>query len=492
MSGSFFIRFHIFLLIISAWSGISNAQIVLFERKPNEDIRNNETIFDSPSRKKIDLNGQWRASFDGAGNTGVFVPFAADFKGSILLEKDFTIPDSLLRGYTFMFIAEGINYYSEVRINNVIVSRNSGGLKLISTEIQENIVSHDNRISVIAANHPDNHITLPLAYQNNYAKNYTGISGNIYLLAVPRIYVNDFLPDYKFESDNTVKITNTVHVNTNVIDSVMNSGKIFFLKTEIIKKSNSEKVAESPNIRFEAGNYQTYSLTNEFTIKNFENWSPEKPELYYIKVTVSNQDRTVDELSAETGFVNVKTAGRDLTVNGKKIKLNGINYYVDLPRYADAVEYLSAERDLQKIKEYGFNCVRIPGKAAHPFIVSICQRLGLFLLEEIPFNEVPAEVMKSDRYLKDAADYFENIVKRDKHSPAVLFWGIGNDFDVTTKYAETYASKIKETAASLGIRGLYYTTRIAKNDPLEKIIDIKGLNIAEDDLDKIKDIAGST
>lgn len=492
MSGRIYIKFKYLLLILAAWSGISYSQIVLFERKQGEDVRNNETIFDSPSRKKIDLNGQWKASFDNSNPAPVHVPFAADYKGSILLQKDFTVPDSLLRGYTFLFVAEGINYYSEVKVNNIIVSRNSGGLKLISTEIQENIVSHDNTVSVLVANNPDNELTLPLAFQSNYAKNYTGIQGNIYLLAVPKLYINDFLADYKFESDNQVRITNTVHINTNVIDSQSVSGKSFFVKTELIRKSNSEKIAESPNVRFEAGNYQTYTITNELAVRNFEYWSPDKPELYYIRVVASSQDRSIDELSFETGFASVKTSGRDLIVNGKKTRLNGVNYFTDLPRFADAVEYLSAERDLQKIKECGFNCVRITGRPAHPFIVKICQRIGLFLLEDIPFNEVPASVLKSERYIKDAVDFMENIIKRDKHSPSVLFWGIGNDFDVTSAFAEKYAARIKETASLLDRRELYYTTRKTGNDPLEKIISIKGLNVIEDDIESVKNIASST
>jgi hypothetical protein len=472
--------------MVFIWQSYAISQISIFERKPTEDIRNKETLYESATRNKIDLNGDWQAVFNNSNNTNLYVPFASDYEGSILLNRNFSIPDSLLNNYTFLFVAEGINFDSEVKLNNIIVSRNSGGLKLILTEIQENIIQKNNTISVLVTNKPDNSRTLPLALQNNYSKNYTGITANIYLLAVPKLYINDFLSDYTFEYDNFVKITNTVHVNTNLIDTVTGSAKSFFVKTEILKKNTLEKVAESPSVRFEAANYQTFSFTNELTLRNPEAWSPEKPDLYIIKTIISNQDRIIDELYAETGFVNIKISGSDISLNNRKIKLNGINYYEDLPKYADALEFSAVEKDLLKIKDYGFNCVRIPGKAAHPFVVKICQRIGLFLLEEIPFNEVPESLLKSDKYRKSAVEYAENIVRRDKHSPSILFWGMGNDFDVTCKQAETYAQQFKDAVKALDNRKIYYTTRNISNDLVEKIADVKGLNLSNDDLETVK------
>ncbi|MDD5362945.1 MAG: glycoside hydrolase family 2 TIM barrel-domain containing protein [Ignavibacteria bacterium] len=480
------IRTNIVFLIVFIWQNYAVSQISIFERKPTEDNRNRETLYESATRNKIDLNGDWQAVFDNSNNINLYVPFATDYEGSFLLNRNFSIPDSLLNNFTFLFVAEGINFDSEVKLNNIIISRNSGGLKLILTEIQENIVQKNNTISILVTNKPDNSRTLPLALQNNYSKNYTGITANIYMLAVPKLYINDFLSDYTFENDNFLKFTNTVHINTNLIDSITSSAKSFYLKTEVLKKSSLEKIAESPSVRFEAGNYQTYSFTNELVIRNPESWSPEKPELYIIKTIITGQDKIIDELYSETGFVNMKISGSDISINSRKIKLNGINYYEDLPKYADALEFSAVEKDLMKIKDYGFNCIRIPGKSAHPFVVKICQRIGLFLLEEIPFNEVPESLLKSDKYRKSAVEYAENIVRRDKHSPSVLFWGIGNDFDVTCKQAETYARQIKDAVNALDNRKIYYTTRNISNDLVENIADIKGLNLSNEDLETIK------
>jgi len=485
------IRFCVFVFVFIAWCGASLPQINIYERKPAYDLRNNETAFESPTRFKIDLSGQWQASFGKSDFINITVPFSSDYNGSLRLRRSFDVPDSLFRNHTFLFVSEGINYYSEVRINNVIVSRNSGGMKLVSTEIQENVLARNNEISVQVVNTPDNEITLPLACQNNYSRNYTGVSANVYILAVPKIYINDFLPDFFFEGGSLVRLTSTAHVNTNQIDSMSGSQKTFYVRTELIRKSTLEKIAESAPVKFDAGNYQTYTLTNEITVRNFEYWSPEKPELYLVRTVVYEQDAVIDELASETGFINAVVSGPDLLVNGKKYKLNGINYFQDLPRYADALEYSAVERDLQKIKEFGFNCIRIPGKPAHPFVVAACGRIGLFLLQEIPFNEVPARLLKSERYIKDAADYAENLVKRDKHSPSVLFWGIGNDFDVSAPESEKFASRIKETISSLDKREIYYTTRDLKNDRLDRIISLKGLNLVQDDLESIKETVSS-
>jgi beta-galactosidase len=146
--------------------------------------------------------------------------------------------------------------------------------------------------------------------------------------------------------------------------------------------------------------FQTATFTNELTSKNLNLWSPDNPELYIIKTIIQNSaNKIIDEKSDEIGFVNVKFRPEGISLNGKNITLNGINYHEDSPHYGSALDYSEVEFDLKKIKEYGFNCIRVPGKTAHPYIIDVCNRIGLFLMQEIPFNEVPSKILKDNNNL---------------------------------------------------------------------------------------------
>jgi hypothetical protein len=459
----------------------SFSQVKIYERG-NSDKRNIETITESEKRLKIDLNGVWNISIDNGNYTNVNLPFAADTKSSISLKRDLKLSDSLVNNYNFIFYAEGINYYSEVKINDVIVSRNNGGCKLISSEIQENVILSQNSVSIRIENELNNYSTLPLSGQVNYARNYAGVISNIYLVAIPKIYISETLVNYTFENDNVIQLTNRINVNTLNIDNIIAEDNSFSIKTEIFRKSDTAKVFESSLSKLEVKSYQNYKTVNNITIKGIELWKPDNPILYIIKTHLFYKDVLIDDIVCETGFRKIKVVGGDLYVNDSKYKLNGINYFEDQSKFASALDYAETEKDLLKIKDIGFNCIRVPGKSANPMVVRIAQRIGLFVLQEFPFNNIPKSLLGDEKYVKEAVEYFENIVKRDKNSPAVLFWGIGNDFDVTSAESENYANKIKESASQLDNRPLYYTSRNIDDDKVSKIIGIKGFNITDNNL----------
>lgn len=475
----------VFLLFL--FFRISGSQIIILERLSNSESRNNDYIFTSTKRIKFDLNGSWRARFEDKNLNTLNIPFCTDFQGDILLEKDITIPDSILLINNFIFYSEGINYDSEVKINDVIISRNSGGSKQIITEIRDNLLQRNNKIVIRITNNTDNNSTYPLSNQVNYSKNYSGILSNIGIYAVPKIYLSEIISGYSIESNNAVNFRNQIQINTFNIDSIALENETFNVITELIKKSDSTKVYESQKFKIEPKSYQSYSAINESVLRDIDFWSPEKPELYLIRTLILRENEIIDEYITETGFVNKSISDNILLINGQKYKLNGINYFEDQPRYGTALEYSQTEKDLQLIKSYGFNCVRIPGKAAHPFIIRIAQRIGLFVFEEIPFNEISENLLESEKYRKGAVEYLESVIKRDKNSPSVLFWGIGNNFDVTNKYSETYAKEVKEKLLSLDDRGFYYTTRCLRNDLVSELINIRGYNFSGSEINKFKE-----
>ncbi|MCX6158234.1 MAG: glycoside hydrolase family 2 TIM barrel-domain containing protein [Ignavibacteriota bacterium] len=480
-------KFSLFILLFVQLlvANISFSQVKIYERS-NSDKRNSETITDSEKRLKIDLNGAWNISIDNGSSANVNIPFAADTKSSISLKRDLKLSDSLVNNYNFIFYAEGINYYSEVKINDVIVSRNNGGCKLISSEIQENLVLSQNSISIRIENELNNTSTFPLSSQVNYAKNYAGVISDIYLIAVPKIYISETLINYTFENDNVIQLTNRININTLNIDNIIAEDNSFNIKTEIFRKSDTAKVFESSLSRFDVKSYQSYKAVNNIAIKGIDLWKPDNPKLYIIRTHLFHKDVLIDDIICETGFRKIKIAGSDLYVNDSKYKLNGINYSEDQPKFASALDYAETEKDLLKIKDIGFNCIRVPGKSANPIVIKIAQRIGLFVLQEFPFNNIPKSLLGDEKYVKEAIEYFENIVKRDKNSPAILFWGIGNDFDVTSAESESYANKIKESASQLDNRPLYYTSRNLDEDKVSKIIGIKGFNIIDNNLNEAK------
>ena len=475
-------------LLILLFSPALLSQIKVYERQTTDEILNAGLSYKSDTRNIIDLNGKWMLSFDeGKYFSEYIIPIAYDYRGWVIFKKSFSIPDEMLRNYNFVLFAEGINYEAKIKINNTFITEHEGGFSSIKIPIDENILRDNNEIIIDVSSELDHRNTIPLSNQINFSKNYGGINKDIYILAVPKIYVFENKTDYTIDSKFSVTVTNNCTVNSSSIDNLTdNENKDLLLKTILVNKATGETVFESDAIKFTIDNFNTKQIAIKFVLKNPLYWSPENPQLYIIKTIVSQNENVIDENINEFGICDVKFEKDHITVNGFPTILKGIDYNEHTPRYASALNYSDTERDLLNIKENGFNCVRIPGRSAHPYIINICNRIGLFLLQEIPFNEVPERILKDTEYTQKAYDYLESIINRDKNSVSIIAWGIGNNFDVTSDGSLNYVKSAKQIVNDIDKRPIYYTTRNIKNDICSEHVDLKGINFYTYSSEKVR------
>ena len=140
-------------------------------------------------------------------------------------------------------------------------------------------------------------------------------------------------------------------------------------------------------------------------------WTSENPELYLAKTIISDsKDEVIDVFNTETGFTNLTLKNNQIFNSGKQIRLNGVNYYEDQPKFASALEFSEVEKDLKNIKSLGFNAVSVPGRCAHNYIVTVCNRIGLYLFQEIPFNELSESIVAKEKYTRSALNYLNDII----------------------------------------------------------------------------------
>lgn len=451
------------------------SQVRIFERNTNDTIANKGLFLESSQRTFVNLNGQWELSFNEGHNFAkVIVPLAYNFSGVTVFKKRFVVSDELVSKYSFILVAEGINYESEISINGVFVTKHTGGSSSIVNLIEENIISKDNTIEIKVNNCLSYSNTIPLSNQVNYSKNYGGINRDIYLIAVPKIFVSDCQLLTSFESASNMKLTNKINIKTTELTKVY-SGNEFRVRTYVILENITDSsntidtVSKSDEIKFNLENFKSQTFENNLTISNPLYWSPQNPNLYKIRTIITDADgNLVDEFNMNYGFRDVKFTSNAVVVNGTEMVLKGINYYEDSYKYASALSYSEVETDIKNIKALGCNAIRVPGRSAHPYIISLANKYGLFVMMEIPFNEVPYEIMKDDDYRFMASGYIEDVINVNRNNPSILMWGIGNDFDVTQDISSNYVKEFKEYVNKLDSRKVYFTTR--------NLSDIKNIN----------------
>ena len=170
-----------------------------------------------------------------------------------------------------------------------------------------------------------------------------------------------------------------------------------------------------------------------YTLKNPRLWSAEKPNLYLFSVELQDKKRQVTEhFDYHLGVKRVECVGEVLKINGKNVKLRGVNRHDHHPltgRYVDDATY---EQDIRLMKQANINFLRTSHYPDREYLYELCDRWGLYVMDEANQEShgygYANEEMGHDEAWRDAhVDRAESLVKRDFNHPCVILWSLGNE-----------------------------------------------------------------
>jgi beta-galactosidase len=166
------------------------------------------------------------------------------------------------------------------------------------------------------------------------------------------------------------------------------------------------------------------------TIKNPHKWSAETPYLYTLVLLLKNSDGKVVEIeSCRVGFREIEIKEGQLFVNGKSIKLFGVNRHEHDPDHGRAIPVSRMIQDIKLLKTHNLNAVRTSHYPDDPTWYDLCDEYGIYLIDEANlethgvggfFSNVPAW---NTAFMERAI----RMVERDKNHPSVIFWSLGNE-----------------------------------------------------------------
>ncbi len=465
------------------------AQIKVFERTQERPINDIGLFRESTTRKKISLNGQWEVSFnEGKTFQKMSVPLAYSFRGKALYKRTISIPADSVDMYSYIFVAEGIGYEADIKVNGNFVATHTGGYTPIIASVNDGIITPQNEVFITVNSELNYSNTLPLSDQINYGITNGGINKDIYLLAVPKLHVSKSVVRYSVDNLLSVKLTNHVLISSSNLSKLTSSGKdsAFSVKTIVIRKSSQSEVASSQSQNFAIGENNSIKIECDASIQSPILWTSELPETYTVKTVIYSGSQVVDEFEQETGFTSFSFKSGQVYVNGKPQRIIGANYFEDQLKNSTALSYEVVEKDLAHLKSLGFNAIRIPGRCAHPYVVELCNRTGLFLMQEIPLNEEDYDYLEDEKRIRLILGTLLEIIERDVNSPCILAWGIGNDFDVAHEASSRYVSAAVSIIDSADKRLKYYTSRAWNEDICSEMVDFVGINFYERKYEDIK------
>ena len=454
---------------------------------------------DSPTRQKIDLAGIWQYSRDDETWSPIKVPSSINDEGQMTFYRTVSINEQLLISYVFKFVALGINYECEVYCNDIFIGKHVGGSTSFEFDIPEEALQmgQENTIKVIVNNRLSARSTLPVRKQIWGWKNYGGIIRDVYLLATPRLWIEriHFRTEYDQWKQATVRLDGTLSnkqfpsLNRDTL-AVKTKQVSYYMAAELHERFSDVLVAQGMSAPLTLEQNKNTSVQISLIVNSPKLWSPESPDLYILKTNIvsmeGKQKTVIDEYNLNMGFSSVRVENNSLLFNGNKLILKGVVWHEDSPKWGASLSYEQMEKDVVLIKSLGANAVRFAFHPPHPYMLNLCSRYGLVVLEEASIWNVPAEILDDEAFQVMAETQAREMIDRDGAYPCVLAWGIGDQFDSADKQALEFVRKMTGIIRQHDDRPVYYGSRMLVNDVCASAVDFVGITLLPSDLKSFK------
>lgn len=166
------------------------------------------------------------------------------------------------------------------------------------------------------------------------------------------------------------------------------------------------------------------------TVRNPLLWTAETPHLYTLVLTLKNADgKIVEAVSCRVGFRQVRIEQGQLLINGRPVKLYGVNRHEFDPDYGQAVPSERMLEDIVLMKRFNINAVRTAHYPNHPRWYDLCDQYGIYVMDEANIESHGVRGLLADDPTWQAAfmDRGIRMVRRDKNHPSVIIWSLGNE-----------------------------------------------------------------
>lgn len=150
-------------------------------------------------------------------------------------------------------------------------------------------------------------------------------------------------------------------------------------------------------------------------------WDINNPKLYQVRVSLFEGDRLTDEYETRIGFREARFTPDGFYLNGKHLKLIGLNRHQTYPFVGQAMPARVQRRDAWILrKDFNCNTVRTSHYPQSTHFLDACDELGLLVFEEIPgWQHI------GDQQWKDlSVQYVETMIRRDWNHPSIILWGV--------------------------------------------------------------------
>lgn len=260
----------------------------------------------------------------------------------------------------------------------------------------------------------------------------SGIFRDVDLIARPKTFISDF-----FVQAEPNKTLENAEVSINLTLDNRSGKNISGLHIEA-EVSGFSKQGDIVDITFSKQVPSVLkSKQSSVDLKSFINhpklWSAETPDLYHLIIKLkNNKNEIVDKAECYFGVRKIEVRGDVFYINGKAVKLKGVNRHEQHPRTGKHITRATMIRDMDLMKQANINMIRTCHYPDDPLFYELCDQYGFYVMDEANQEShgfgIGNKVIGDDPlWKKSHVERAVSLVQRDKNHPCVIFWSLGNE-----------------------------------------------------------------
>jgi beta-galactosidase len=255
----------------------------------------------------------------------------------------------------------------------------------------------------------------------------SGIYRDVFLYAAPAVHIQDF---YLKSDLDTQYQDASLHIET-ICRNLREKSQMVSVAAELLDPTGKTLITFQTPEKQEIAPGEAKVIQLSGDVPNPNKWTAETPYLYYILISLKDENGNVTEVvGSRFGFRKVEIKNQQLLVNGKPIKLKGVNRHDHDPDHGQYVPKDRYVQDIHLFKQFNINCVRTSHYPDAEYFYDLCDEYGIYVIDEANLEthgarwSIPGD---KPEWTVAVIDRMMQMVERDKNRPCVIIWSLGNE-----------------------------------------------------------------
>ena len=385
---------------------------------------------------QLSLNGEWGFQIEGRKTKHtIHVPGEWEMQGFTVNEgetavysRELDIPSDW-KGKRIKVRFDGVSSHAVVKVNGVKLGEHEGSFVPFETDITSAIRNGKNvlEVEVQALTISDR-----MACTSQYAVHTVGgilRKGTMFVL--PETNIASIVATTVFDAQYKDA---TLQIQSEVINEASSAGSAQ-LKYELMDATGKLIASKTGVAAKNSTSIHSESVHTNIDVKQPQQWNPERPYLYRLTTSLLVNGEVQQTVTQNIGFRQVVVKGNQLLVNGKPIKLHGVNRHSVHPLTGRSISPELERKDAELFRQANCNYIRTSHYPPSEEFLNACDSLGLFVESEASLTWIQhhaSPIWKlwnytDQKFLPYMLSANIERIQGERNHPSVIIWSLANE-----------------------------------------------------------------